>query len=55
MAETNGDKATGQALKEKLGQVGERSKIHKHGLLFLDPARFLGRAIQTVQEIVHTS
>ena len=24
MAETNGDKATGQALKEKLGQVGEK-------------------------------
>ena len=24
MAETNGDKATGQALKERLGQVGEK-------------------------------
>ena len=41
MAETNGDKATGQALKEKLGQVGEkvqdsqtRAAIFRPGSIF---------------------
>ena len=53
MAETNGDKAAGQALKEKLGQVGDKSKIRKLGPLFLGLVRFSERAIQTVQEIVH--